>query len=124
MPHPRDLNLTDLAKGLTGAARDATYVAVGLGVLGVQRLQTRRVAIQKLLPEGIGLEGRLGGVRTEVARHAGEIDGLMESALRHVESSLEPIEAQLPSPVRDAARLAHAGAHEIRIKIRELLGAA
>ncbi|HUZ09999.1 MAG TPA: hypothetical protein VMU76_07515 [Acidimicrobiales bacterium] len=131
MPQPRDLNLNELAKGLTGAAKDATYVAVGLGVLGMQKAQVQRLAIQKRLPEGLamqkrlpeGLEARLGEVRAEVARHAEELDELVLGAMRRVESSLEPIEALLPAPVRDVAKLAHTGAHQVRIRVRELLAA-
>ena len=121
MPRPGDLNLNEMARDLTGKARDATYVAVGLGVLGVQRMQVHRVALQKHLPEG--LEARLGEMRAEVARRANHLDGILEGAMRQVESSLEPVEALLPGPAREMARLAHAGAQEVRTRLLDLLGA-
>jgi hypothetical protein len=124
-PNLPDVN--DLTKGIAGAARDATYVAVGLGVLGIQRVLVHRQDVQHWLegqqwvPGEGPLEERLGGVRSEVARHADHLDGMVERAMRHVETSLEPFEAQLPEPARSIAHRAHTQAHDVRTRIKELL---
>ena len=45
-------NISTLSKGVTDLARDAAYVAVGLGVLGYQRAQVQRVELQNRLSAG------------------------------------------------------------------------
>ncbi len=44
-----DLDLNAIAGRATELARDATYVTVGLGVLGFQRAQVRRREIERRL---------------------------------------------------------------------------
>jgi hypothetical protein len=127
---PRRPNLGDVgdvAKGMAGVARDAGYIAVGFGVLGLQKALVHRESIQHWLEtqswlggEG-SIEDRLGDVRTEVARHADHLDGVVERALHQVEASLAPLEAQLPEPARAIAQRAHAQAHDVRVRIKELL---
>jgi hypothetical protein len=122
MPERPDLpDLQELTKGLTNAARDAAFVVVGLGVMGFQRAQVRRVAVQKLLADDSGLDGALGDVRTEVSRHAGEIDQVVGSVLGYLRTTLEPLEEQLPSPVREATKRVHEQADAVRAMIRDLL---
>jgi hypothetical protein len=120
-------DVNELAKGFAGAARDATYVTVGLGVLGLQRVLVHRQGLQHWLEDqqwvpGEGpLEERLGDVRAEVARHADHLDGVVARAMHQVETTLEPLEAQLPEPARTLAHRAHAQAHDVRTRIKELL---
>ena len=49
-----------VAKGVTDLARDAAYVAVGLGVLGYQRAQVQRVELQNRLSKDLSLDQRIG----------------------------------------------------------------
>jgi hypothetical protein len=42
-------DLKDIAAGLTKAAREVTYVAVGFGLIGFQKAQVRRHQCQKQL---------------------------------------------------------------------------
>ena len=116
-------NLEELVKGATGAAKEATYLAVGLAVLGVHKAQEQRVAARDLLSKDPGIEARLGEIRAEVGRHAGEVDALVDGAIRRLEATVEPFEAQLPAPLREVTKLAHTGARQVRAKIAELLGA-
>jgi hypothetical protein len=44
-----DLDLTAIAGRAADLAKDATYVTVGLGVLGFQRAQVRRREIERRL---------------------------------------------------------------------------
>ena len=61
-------NITTLSKGVTDLARDAAYVAVGLGVLGYQRAQVQRVELQNRLSKDVALDQRIGEVRHSVAK--------------------------------------------------------
>jgi len=53
-------NISTLSKGVTDLARDAAYVAVGLGVLAYQRAQVQRVELQKRLQQDLPLDQRIG----------------------------------------------------------------
>jgi hypothetical protein len=115
---PELTNISTLSKGVTDLARDAAYVAVGLGVLGFQRAQVQRVELQNKLSKDFSLDQRLSGVRTEVTKSVKQIDDLVESAARFVESSLQPLEQQLPAPVSQLTTKAREQAREVRSQIR------
>jgi hypothetical protein len=115
---PELTNISTLSKGVTDLARDAAYVAVGLGVLGFQRAQVQRVELQNKLSKDFSLDQRLSGVRTEVTKGVKQIDDLVESAARFVESSLQPLEQQLPAPVSQLTTKAREQAREVRSQIR------
>ena len=58
----------DVTDEITKTARDAAYVVVGLGVLGLQRAQVRRQELQKRLFEPrTQIQGHLGDVRGQLA---------------------------------------------------------
>lgn len=144
-------NLDDLARigellrpeRLSGLARDAAYVAVGLGVLGVQRAQVQRVELQKRLASELDrgdpferLADRIGDqfgellvetieeARSAVTAGVQQLDELFEEAGRFVEGALQPIGEQLPPPVREIAQRAQDGAKELGSQIRGLLTSA
>ncbi len=50
---PEVTNISTISKGVTDLARDAAYVAVGLGVLGFQRAQVQRVRAAEPALEGL-----------------------------------------------------------------------
>ncbi len=114
-----------VTEDLVGAARDAAYVAVGLGVLAVQRAQVRRNELMKALqgPRG-GLEERLGDVRGEIGRRFKDIDGRVEQVFESLESSMIPVEERLPEPARDFVRQARIQARDVRQQIRHFLASA
>jgi hypothetical protein len=115
---PELTNITTLTKGVTDLARDAAYVAVGLGVLGVQRVQVQRVDLKNKLSKDFSLEQRLSGVRSEVTKGVKQIDDLVESAALFVETSLQPLEQQLPATVTQLTTKAFEQAREVRSQIR------
>jgi hypothetical protein len=115
---PELTNISTLSKGVTDLARDAAYVAVGLGVLGYQRAQVQRVELKNKLSKDFSLDQRLSGVRTEVSKGVKQIDDLVESAAQFVESSLQPLEEQLPSTVTQLTSKAFEQAREVRSQIR------
>jgi hypothetical protein len=112
-------DLSTLSKGLTDLARDAAYIAVGLGVLGYQRVQVQRVELKNKLSQDLSLDQRLGDVRQGVAKGIHQIDGLAESATNFVESTLQPLEGRLPASVTQLTTKAREQAREVRTQIRQ-----
>ena len=118
MPYA-NTNLSTFSKGVTDLARDAAYVAVGLGVLGYQRVQVQRVELKNRLSQDLELDQRLGEVREGVAKGIHQIDDLAESATHFVESTLQPLEERLPASVTQLATKAREQAREVRTQIRQ-----
>ncbi len=116
-------NINNLSKGVTDLARDAAYVAVGLGVLAYQRAQVQRVELQKRLSKELPIDQRLGDVRQGVAKGYAQIDDLAESAAQFVESTLQPIEDKLPASVTQITIKAREQAREVRLQIRQRVNA-
>jgi hypothetical protein len=116
-------NISTLSKGVTDLARDAAYVAVGLGVLGYQRVQVQRVELKNKLSQDLSLEQRLGDVRQGVAKGINQIDELTESASNFVESTLQPLEERLPASVNQLTAKAREQAREVRTQIRQRVSA-
>jgi hypothetical protein len=116
-------NISTLSKGVTDLARDAAYIAVGLGVLAYQRAQVQRVELQKRLQKDLPIDQRLGDVRQGVARGFKQIDDLAESAVQFVETTLQPIEERLPTSVTQVTTKAREQAREVRIQIRQRVSA-
>ena len=116
-------NISTLSKGVTDLARDAAYVAVGLGVLGYQRAQVQRVELQNRLSQDFSLDQRTDDVRQGVAKAFQQIDDLAESAAHFVETTLQPIEEKLPPTVTQLTSKAREQAREVRTQIRQLVNA-
>jgi hypothetical protein len=118
-------NITALSKGVTDLARDAAYVAVGLGVLAYQRAQVQRVELQNRLSHDfdIDLDKRIGDVRGGVAKGFQQLDDLAETAVQFVETTFEPIEEKLPPTVSQLTAKAREQAREVRSQIRQLVSA-
>ncbi len=116
-------NISTLSKGVTDLARDAAYVAVGLGVLGYQRAQVQRVELQNRLSLDLALDQRMDDVRHGVAKGFQQIDDLAESAAHFVETTLQPLEEKLPPTVSQLTSKAREQAREVRTQIRQLVNA-
>ena len=112
--------VTDVGDEFTRVARDAAYIAVGVGVLAFQRLQVRRQDLKKRLADS-QIEDRIVDVRDELAKRVRDVDEAVEQLIARVEASLEPIEDRLPFAARDLVRQAHTQAREARVQIRKLL---
>ncbi len=116
-------NINSLSKGVTDLARDAAYVAVGLGVLGYQRAQVQRLELRNRLSQDLALEQRLDDVRHGVAKGIAQIDDLAESAAHFVETTFQPIEEKLPPTVTQLTSRAREQAREVRTQIRQRVSA-
>ena len=120
---PEVTNISALSKGVTDLARDAAYVAVGLGVLGYQRAQVQRVELQNQLSKDFSLDQRLSGVRAEVTKGVKQLDELWRRATQFIETSMQPLEEQLPATVTQLTTKAFEQAREVRSQIRQRVAA-
>jgi len=116
-------NFSTFSRGVTDLARDAAYVAVGLGVLGYQRAQVQRVELQSRLSQDLALDQRIDEVRHGVAKGFQQIDDLAESAAHFVETTLQPLEEKLPPTVTQLTARAREQAREVRTQIRQRVSA-
>ena len=116
---PEVSTLTNLPKGVSDLARDAAYVAVGLGVLGYQRAQVQRNELKNLLSRDFSLDEHLSGVRTELTKGVNQLDDLLEAATQFIETSMQPLEQQLPPTVTQLTTKAFGQTREVRSKIRQ-----
>jgi hypothetical protein len=120
---PEATNIGAISKGVSDLAREAAYVAVGLGVLGYQRAQVQRVELQSLLSKDFSLDQHLSGVRSELSKGVKQLDDLLESASQFIETSLQPLEQQLPASVSHLTTKAFEQAREVRSQIRQRVSA-
>lgn len=109
-----ELDWNAIAHEVGARARDAAYVAVGLGVLGLQRAA---VESQSLARRTGDVDDRLARVGSTVATNVGE---WFESAVSFVESSVEPLEEQVPASVRAGAAKLRVRALEAAAQLRQL----
>ena len=109
-----------VTRNVTDLARDVAYVAVGLGVLGYQRLQVHRVELANKLPRDYSLDQAIGDVRGGVSKGFDQMDELAESATKLLEITLQPLEERLPPTVGQLSAKAREQARGMRSQIRHL----
>lgn len=137
-------DLGELTQTAANLARDAAYVVVGMGVLAVQRAQVQRVAVTERLgrdfkpgdlkaklgerglgdlkvqmPADLDLSERIERATRALTEQLRHLDDLVERAAHFVETSLQPLEDQLPDPARDLAKRARRQVHGVRTQIRD-----
>ena len=107
----------DIPAELARRARDAAYVAIGLGVLGLQRAQVARRGMlrEDHIDEGVARARRGIAISTE---RMGE---LLDSTLALVTSELAPLGRQLPEPARGLASKACAGLTALGEQLRQIV---
>ncbi len=124
-----DANTTEhsVTQDVIDLARDITYVAIGLGVLGYQRLQVHRVELASKLPRDFSLDQAIddvrGSVRGGVSKGLDQMDELAESATKLLETTLQPLEERLPPTVGQLTAKAREQAREMRSQLRQLTDA-
>jgi hypothetical protein len=107
----RSISVDDIPR----MVEDTVYTAVGLGVLGFQRVQVQRQQLKRSLSSSYGEAREAFDERLElVEERLADIDDRFDAAY----GSVEP---QLPPAARDAARQAIDLAREARGKVFELV---
>lgn len=130
-----------ITEDLSKTARDAAYVAVGLGVLGFQRAQVRRRELVERLTAAVSvlqqqvdrlgedLSGtgtvlqqqidRLGDLPIDMSAALADVDDAIEALVARIETMMEPLEQRLPAPAREAVKQARSQVHATRQQIRQ-----
>ena len=101
--------MTDTREGLAQAAdafanlaKEAAYVAIGLGVLEFQKAQVRRQ--------------ELACTRKAMKKRAKDFDATLAQVIRVVDSTLEPVLQRLPEPAQAVIRQARETRDELRTR--------
>jgi len=89
-----DLNRT--TSEITKVAQDAAYVAIGLGVIGLQKAQVRRRELQSQLDS---LQGQvpIANVRKELAKAMKDLDKTIGQLIERMDATFEPVSERLPA---------------------------
>jgi len=116
-------DINDITAEVTTIARDAAYVAVGLGVLGLQKAQVKRVDLQDKLNGDLHLDDRLAEAKAAVTCGVARLDDIVEETMQIVETALEPLEEQLPPAARDLTTKARRQARQVHSQIRQRIAA-
>lgn len=111
-------DLNDIVDEIAARARDAAYVAVGLGVLGLQRAQVQR---QELARRTAGMDQHLSGLRAGIGAGGQQLGEWFDGTVQFLESSLEPLEQQIPPQARELAGKARAQLSLLGSQLRQLV---
>jgi hypothetical protein len=108
---------------LTATLKDAAYVTVGLGVLGFQKAQVRRVELQKQVTEQRKqIEAQLADASKTVRGLAQDVDARIAPVRAQVEGRLEALTGLLPTQARGIVEQARATAKLTQDQVRTALG--
>jgi len=128
---------------LTKIVKDAFYVSIGLGVIGFQKAQVRRVELTKAVKSQLdGAKGRVDGLgdagddlvgdaKAQVAKLVETAEDrfkLVEeriSALEEqIDAVLDQLEDKLPEQARELVKQARVAAKDARTQVRALVNRA
>jgi hypothetical protein len=120
------------ARDFAALAKDASYVVIGAGVLGVQRLQVERQELMKRLAEPkASIEDRVTATRAELGGALHSVDltveaifERLEDVIERLETAVAPFEDRLPTQARDLAKQARVQAKEARTQLRSRIPSA
>ncbi|MHB8262750.1 MAG: hypothetical protein ACYDGY_03235 [Acidimicrobiales bacterium] len=116
------MEMKELREEVTGAAKSAAYVAVGLGVMGFQRAQVKRNELAKRFGQpSQNLTSTLTFAKQELAKRAKDADIKLEHMLDRIDTGLEPLEEKLPGEARAALKYAQSQARTAKRQIMEKL---
>ena len=119
---------------VTNTLKDAAYVTVGLGVLGFQKAQVRRVELIKLLEEqrqqlisqltsaGQTIEAQIAELTRLIKALAADLDTRVAPVRNAVEDGFDALEERLPVQTRALVEQARTTAKETESHMRARLG--
>lgn len=117
-------DLTRTAEDLSKVAQDAAYVAVGLGVVGLQKTQVaRRELLGQIEKQADVLEGPLSEVRQQVAKAWKEFDRALGKLIERADSTFEPVTDRLPAQAQAAVKQARQTRDQLRNLLAEQIAA-
>ncbi len=120
---------------ITDNLRDAAYIAIGMGVIGVQRAQVRREEIRKQFTEQrTSFEGRVNDARqtfetrgAEAVKLVGDLvkqaDAAVEPVIKAVEERIDGVVELLPEQAKPAVKQARQAQKDARQTVRARVAA-
>ena len=109
-------------------AKEVGYTAVGLGVMGAQKLGQQGKALLDASPVDLHLSENLSMIKDQaktfegkVVRQATKLDDAMEQFAMKVETAARPLEAKLPANAREQLNKAKTGASNFHRLVRSTL---
>ena len=109
-------------------AKDAAYTVIGLGVMGVQKLNVLAKSLQHKVDETIDTEGLSAAVSrskadvtASVKRTATTVDTRVNEGLAMAEAVVAPLEAKLPEQAREVAAKVRSMGAVARAKVTEAI---
>lgn len=106
-------------------AKSAAYTALGLGLMGAQKLVAQGKALIDSAPAELKVDENLAAAKQHVqtlvavsAREAIKVDDAAVKAAEAVEQAMAPIEAKLPTQVRDVVTKARGAAKVLHDQFR------
>ena len=109
-------DLARTAEELAKAAREAAYVAIGVGVLGFHKAQVRRQGLADA-GERANLEGSIVEARKQIAKRVREFDATVDQLIKSLDSTLDPLFQRLPEPAQAVVQQAKETRDQVRNRI-------
>jgi hypothetical protein len=118
MPDVRKDYFQKTAGDLGKVAQDAAYVAVGLGVMGLQQAQVRRrEMLVRIERQRSLLDAGLGDTRKDFATAMKEIERTVGQVIERLDASFNPVAERLPETAQAVVRQAR----DVRDQLRSYL---
>lgn len=115
-------DFTRTTQDLTRIAQDAAYVAIGLGVLGVQKAQVaRRELMEQIDKQAKVGENPFADVRTQLAKAWKEIDKSVDQLIERADDAFEPFADRLPDPAKDVVKQVREVRDQVVDQVRDYL---
>ena len=109
-------------------AKDAIYTIVGLGVIGVQKINVAAKAARTKVDETVDTEGLNAAMKSNTAditsavkRTAANVDAKVNEVIAKAEAIVLPYEEKLPAATREVASKVRAMSTAARAKVTEAL---
>jgi DNA anti-recombination protein RmuC len=113
--------MTDFSKTVKDVAKEAAYITVGFGVIGVQRAQVRRQELKRQLDaQRQQFETQMTEVRGQVQKLVQDLDERLQPVRTEFESRINEFEGRLPEQARDFVQQVRTLAKETETQARKV----
>lgn len=110
---------------VTKTLRDATYIAIGLGVISFQRAQVRRQELRsQLADQKSALDARAAEARALVSELVKQADSAIEPVLAAVEAQIDAVADRLPEQTKSLVAQTRVAGRDARTQFRSRVIAA
>jgi hypothetical protein len=113
-------DLSKTADDFTNLAKEAAYVAIGLGVLGFHKAQVRRRELAEAAARGNragDLQESLGEARKEVAKRVKDFDTTVGQVIKVLDTTFDPVWQRLPEPAQAIVHQAREARDQMRTRV-------